>query len=433
MKRVVITASLLAAVAVLALHTLAWCAAAVVVLKNLHPPPLQSACALGASALLLRVIDGASRRRRMIAMAAVLAAFGLATVAAPLDFQFAGNGFMGDGSDYSQNRDKFERNIPVAAGHPEIHFKSHLGDLFLAGVDRMFGRSDTSPATAYEMLSRLGGLLFLGELALVLVVLRGSRRACRFVGLALAIPLVIGFFGYYEVGYMAVSAAAFPLLLHSLRNRAQGQALDIGAGVQGLHTAFHGFGLLGIAGGAVAALRAPDRPVSTALRFSVFALAGYLVWILVYVVGLKLSVVSDPYSGHIAFRRLVMSYYFDRRFVHPLFSWHGVAEVGMASLAIGVPLLVFALVRTQSRLERHAAVLYALPGLLFLIIWWPSAGVGRDMDLLLGAFAGTGAAAWLASRTPRTAFQGWVVLAFVHVMFWAVIADRTMERIWLAP
>jgi hypothetical protein len=33
---------------------------------------------------------------------------------------------------------------------------------------------------------------------------------------------------------------------------------------------------------------------------------------------------------------------------------------------------------------------------------------------------------------PRTAFQAWIVLAVVHVMFWAVVADRTMERIWIA-
>jgi hypothetical protein len=124
--------------------------------------------------------------------------------------------------------------------------------------------------------------------------------------------------------------------------------------------------------------------------------------------------------------------YFDRRLVDQMLSWHAVTEVGLASLAVGVPLLAFALVRGKSRFERHAALLYALPGLLFLVVWWPSAGVGHDMDLLLGAFAGMSAAIWLASRTPRIAFQAWIVLAVVHVMFWAVVADRTMERIWIA-
>jgi hypothetical protein len=339
---------------------------------------------------------------------------------------------MGDGVDYAQSRDKFERNIPVAGGHPEVQFKSHLGDLFLAGVDRMFGRTDESPAIAYKTLSRVGGLLFIAELWLVAIVLRGSRRACRYVGLALAIPLVIGFFGYYEVGYMSASAAAFPLLLQSMRRPTQGHALDIGGGLQGLHAAFHGFGLLGIAGGMLAALRDRDRHVWTALRFGAFALAAYLGWLLVYIVGFGLSIMSDPYSGHIAFRHLTTSVYFDRRLVNQMLSWTAVTEVGMASVAVGVPLLLFALLRPgQARLERHAALLYALPGLLFLVVWWPSAGVGHDMDLLLGAFAGVSGAIWLASRTPRTAFQAWIVLALVHVMFWAVVADRTMERIWI--
>ena len=430
--RLSVTAALLTGAAALALHAAAWGAAAGVVAKSIHPPPLQSALALGGSALLLRVVNVASHRRRMAAIAAILTAFAIATVAAPLELQFAGNGFMGDGVDYAQSRDKFERNIPVAGGEPEIQFKSHLGDMFLAGVDRLFGRTEESPAIAYRALSRLGGLLFVGELFLVVVVLRGSRRACRYVGLALAIPLVIGFFGYYEVGYMSASAGAFPLLLHSMRRPAKGHALEMGGGLQGLHAAFHGFGLLGIAGGVLAALREPNRSMWTAFRYGAFALAAYLVWLLVYIVVFGLSVTSDPYSGHVAFRHLTTRMYFDRRLVDEMLSWHAVTEVGLASLAVGVPLLAFALVRGKSRFERHAALLYALPGLLFLVVWWPSAGVNHDMDLLLGAFAGISAAIWLASRTPRTAFQAWIVLALVHVMFWAVVADRTMERVWIA-
>ena len=33
-------------------------------------------------------------------------------------------------------------------------------------------------------------------------------------------------------------------------------------------------------------------------------------------------------------------------------------------------------------------------------------------------------------RRPCTAFAAWAVLALVHVMFWAVVADRTMDRVW---
>ena len=431
-RRAVTAALLAAAVAGLVAHLAAWPTAALVAVRSLHLPPVQSACALACSGLALAASLATSRRRRVASLAAILALFGALTVALPLDFQFAGTGFMGDGADYAKDREKFERYNTAAADNQTIPFKSHLGDGFLAGVDALLGRTDTSPETAYKLVSRLGGLLFIVELLIVLAVMRGSRRACRYVGLALGMPLVIGFFGYYEVGYLAVSAAAFPLLAHSLRTRSHDRQLEVAGGLQGLHAAFHGFGILGIAGGAFASLHAPRQPWSAACRYAAFALSAYLGWVLIYVVVLHLSVEADAHSSFIALRSLTESYYFDKRLVHPLLSWNGVAEVGMASLSVGVPLLVFGLARTKSRLERHLALLCALPGLLFLIVWWPSAGVMRDMDLLLGAFAGIGAAAWLMSRAPRLALQGWIVLALVHVILWSVVADRTMERIWTA-
>jgi hypothetical protein len=69
------------------------------------------------SALLLRVGELSSRRGRIRAAMAALAVFAVAMVVMPLDHQVAGNGFMGDGYDYSQDRDKFERNIPAAGSH----------------------------------------------------------------------------------------------------------------------------------------------------------------------------------------------------------------------------------------------------------------------------------------------------------------------------
>jgi hypothetical protein len=73
-------------------------------------------------------------------------------------------------------------------------------------------------------------------------------------------------------------------------------------------------------------------------------------------------------------------------------------------------------VATSLLLLRHRdvdlalALLYALPALVFLVAWWPSAGVQHDMDLLLGAFCAISAAVWLASRMPRSPFQAWIVL-----------------------
>jgi hypothetical protein len=223
------------------------------------------------SALLLRVGELSSSRGRIRAAVAALAIFAVAMVVMPLDHQFAGNGFMGDGYDYSQDRDKFERNIPAAGAHQELHFKSHLGDLALAVIDRVNGRTDPSPATAYALLSRIGGALFIGELALMLVMFRGSRRACRYVGLALVAPIALTFFGYYEVGYLALSVASFPLLLHAIATR-RTLTRSISPSLQG-STALHGFSLVGIAGSVFAALSARREWRVVGIRFAAFALA----------------------------------------------------------------------------------------------------------------------------------------------------------------
>src|SRR5258705_7875602 len=152
----------------------------------------------------------------------------------------------------------------------------------------------------------------------MLVLFRGSRRVCRYIALALAAPIALTYFGYYEVGYLASGMAIFPLVLSSMTTRRQTPALDIAGGLQGLHTALHGFGLVGIAGGALAALGARRQGVSSAFRFAASALAFYLGWIVIYIVGLGMSIVSDPYSSHIAYRKLAGLYYFDRRLVHHL-------------------------------------------------------------------------------------------------------------------
>jgi hypothetical protein len=85
----------------------------------------------------------------------------------------------------------------------------------------MFGRTNASPEIAYKFLSRFGGLLFVTELLMVLVILRASRRACRYIGLALAMPLVIGFFGYYEQGCMRCQDSSFSRLVAQRRSESR--------------------------------------------------------------------------------------------------------------------------------------------------------------------------------------------------------------------
>jgi hypothetical protein len=341
---------------------------------------------------------------------------------------------MGDGTDFAGHRDKFELNVPAAGGEAALHFKAHLGDAILAYVDGMFGRTAASPSTAYLTLSRIGGVLFIGELLLVLALTGWSRRTCRFAALALALPLPLAYFGYFEVGYLAASVGAFPLLVLSMSRRSR-PLLQGSAGLQGLHAALHGFGLVGIAGGALASLTASrfHRVRWTSLlEYGTFAVAMYLGWVALYTIVFKLSVLVDPAVSAIAVRGWNDAYYFDRRLVHPLSSLRGIAEVGASSLAVGVPVLLLGAVTSPSRMSiTRTALAYAIPALVFLVLWWPSLGVNRDLDLLLGACGAGVAGAWLASRRMRSTVIAVGLLALVHVYFWTLIGDRSLDRVWL--
>jgi hypothetical protein len=374
------------------------------------------------------------RTRRITAMLLLLVAFVALTISLPLPERYNDIGYMGDGLDFVQNPKKYDVNIPFAGSQPVLYFTAHLGNLILATVYRSLGSTESAPITAYRTLSAVGAVLCALELAAVLLVFRGARRACRFVALALAAPFTLGYYGYYEVGYMAISAGAFPLLVRGLSRRAySGPLTDGAAAVQGLHAAFHGMGLLGIAGGVFTiAIARITRRGWTLSRYIAFATAAYLGWIAFYVLVLHVGVQGGASASAFAFRSLTTSFYFDRRLVDPLVSRIAWSEIGAASLATGVPLLVFGTVMMRRSREWVAAVTYASPGLLFLILWWPTLGPRGDLDLLLAVFYGIAGASWLASRSARSASFGLGVLALAHVAFWAAIATAAFDRAWIA-
>src|SRR5439155_14885435 len=100
------------------------------------------------------------------------------------------------------------------------------------------------------------------ELFVVAAVHRYSRRVCRYVALAVASPLALLYFGFYELGYLSMSAAVVPLLAIGRGSDTRVTASTLTAGLfQGFHTALHGFGLLGLGGGALA-LAAQDAPIA---------------------------------------------------------------------------------------------------------------------------------------------------------------------------
>jgi hypothetical protein len=418
----------------LLVHAIGWAAALDRLIRSgsLSVPPVQSAIALALGLVAIRAASSGSRRTRQTATGVVLALLLAGFIAAPLPLQVNGRSYMGDGTDFATDRRDFDEHFPYARG--ELQFKSHLGDLVLVLLDRAFGASGSSSARAYATLSRLGGVLFVVELLVVVAWYRWRPRACRYIGLAIAAPVSLCFFGFFEVGYLALGVAVFPLLELSLKPRAAGRVTSrlVAGALQGFHSALHGFGLLGIAGLALASLSGRGalgaRLVRTA-NLVAAAVAMYAGWVAVYVVVLHLAVVPDSAVSGFGGRALFDGAVFDKRIVDPLLSYNGLGEVGLASLLVGVPLFVLAAFRAPwQSLVRTAG--YALPGVLFLVWWWPSLGVVPDVDLALAAFPGVFAALWLIARRTRSCWSGFLMLVGIHFVVWTAIGGAAFGRVW---
>jgi hypothetical protein len=429
-------AILACALAALAIHAAGWIAAAGAVWQHgsLYVPGIQSLLVLGLGLLTIRVSASGGRRTRRLVVATALAGTLAAFLLAPLPLRFEGNGYVADGADNIGDRAKFERRFPIATG-PTMGFHSHLGDLLMARLDRAFSETGDSTARAYATLSRLGGLLFLVELFVVTTWHKCSRRICRFVGLVIASPLSLLYFGYYELGYLAMSVGVIPLLAVRRRPFVQVTASTLLAGLlQGVHTALHGFGLLGLAGGALALLTERGAAVRNAVRTVTFASAGvamYVGWVFVYVVGMKVSIVVDNAVSGMSLRHLFEAAIYDKRIAYPVFSSLGLAEIGLIGMVAGVPLLVLAAFRSP-RAGVVTAAAYALPGLWFLIAWWPP-GAPINLDLLMAAFPGRFAACWLLASSHRRTVPGFVLLVMLHTLFWTNIGSTIITRIWVEP
>src|SRR5207302_1480653 len=139
-----------------------------------------------------------------------------------------------------------------------IRFSAHLAYQLLDRFDTALGRTATSPTESYRMLSWLMGALVAICLWLLALTDRWSARSVRFVALALMAPAALMYFGYLEVGYLSLSAAAFPFIARSLVGRVPASersgepdpASDLTAGfvfgsmLFGLGAALHGVGYL---------------------------------------------------------------------------------------------------------------------------------------------------------------------------------------------
>jgi hypothetical protein len=438
MGRAVAYAILVSAIGVATIHVVGWGVAARTILfeASPHVPRIQSIVVLGLGALTVRAAALRHRRTRQLVVVAVLLATLAAFLTLPLPpLRFEGSGYMADAADNINDRAKFERRFPIAVG-PTTGFHSYLGDLVMTRLERAYaasGNSGNATTRAYATLSKLAGTLFLIELFIVAALHRYSRRVCRYVAVAIASPLALLYFGYYELGYLAMTGAVVPLL--AIRRgsdlRITGSTLSAGL-FQGFHTALHGFGLLGLGGGVLSLVAARAPAAQRAVRTLAFASAGvamYLGWVFIYVVGMGISIIVENTVQGFGFRRLFADVIIDKRIAYPLFSVAGLTEIGLISMIAGVPLLILAWIKSP-RGALIVSAAYALPGLIFLAWWWPP-GAPLNLDLLMAAFPGLFAACWLLASSRERAVTALVLMVALHTLFWTNLGSTLLHRVWI--
>ena len=343
-------------------------------------------------------------------------------VTAPLPLRVTDdNGeWMGDFESFTEDRDHFE----YYSGFRSISLPHHLTVIVLKSLDAALGATAESPARAFRWLSALAGVLFVAELLGIAIVEGWSAGALRYLALCVAAPVTLFFFGFREIGYLSLSAAGIPLLLRGFSGVGRQSTVIAAACVMGLRSAFHGFGLLSLAGGALSALVSVgtlrDR-LTRGVVFGVWATAAWLGWLGWYLVGLKLPV--DPgTAGNIMLRPLTTPYVADNLIVEPILSGSGMRDIVASAVVVGVPVLVLGLLsRGGASRERRLALVFALPSLAFLVAWWPVQGVDMEMDLIFATFPAFFAGAWLCARTRGATASALVLAALAHVGLWSVV------------
>lgn len=380
---------------------------------------LQSAILLAAGAVLLWAAGLASDRRRRTVAIGVLLAIGISAYAWPLRQPIR----MGDSNTYVQSREHFEGYTGVH----QIRFEAHLSHAILGQLDSMFGRTADSPLRSLRTLMRAATLWFLVMAAAAGFIERWSPAVLRYLALAVIGPSALLYFGYRELGHLSLNLAAFPLLVRGLR---EGKwHLEASGALAGLGAALHGFGLLAMAGSMLACLVPVRREGpyvrgawDTALRYFAWSVAAYLGWIAVYLIVLELPVLPG-HAEAIPLRPWFADAIGDRVNA-AIFSLRGARDIAATALVVGVPLLVPA-----ASLWRHcpdearAAMLYGLPSVVFVILFWPIQGLAVEMDLLFAAFPASYALAWVCAQDRRRALAAAVLLACAHVVFWRVALD----------
>ena len=383
---------------------------------------LQSVILIAAGAALLWVSTLTDARRRRALGVAALLAVGAAAYVLPLRQPIR----MGDADTYTLSRESFE----TFAGVREIRYEAHLSHAILGRLDAIFGRTEGSPARALRTLMQGATAWFLAMALAVGALEAWSPMVVRYLALAVIGPSALMYFGYRELGHLSLNMAVFPLLVRGLGRGTR--HLEAGGALAGFGAALHGFGLLSIAGAALAALvrLPPDTTYPregpsygpAVLRVLAFGVAAYIGWVAIYLIVLKLPVMPG-HAEAIPLRPWLADEIGDRVNV-AILSLRGARDVSATALLVGLPLLaVAASLRRRFPFETRAALLYALPSAVFAILFWPIQGLAVEADLLFAAFPALYALAWVCAHDHRRAIIAAVILTLAHVVFWRVMLD----------
>ena len=391
------------------------------VVRRVGPAPLQSWDCFGLGLMLLVGTAAPDRRLRAYVVGCGCVLLLVAMFAAPLPTWASddNNEWMGDYDLYTGTREQFENFFG-----DEIHFSNHLSSRVLRGLDGVFGADTDSPAQAFRWMSLLAGVLFLSELVVIGLLFQWSAGVMRYVALCLAAPVTLFFFGFGDVAYLSLSAAAFPLLIRGSRDLKHRLSLVGAAVVMGLRAALHGFGLVSFACAGLSLLGGGSGDLRTRLghAFNVggWAMTAYLGWLLWYLAGLHEPVVPG-HAADLFFRPLYAPDVFLGRVFHPILSILGLREIITAMVLVGVPVVLLGLRHDASTQERRMGLLFALPSLVFLVLWWPAQGIDRDIDTVFAAFPAFFAGVWLCSRSVTTTAIAFGFLGLAHAGFWFVV------------
>jgi hypothetical protein len=325
---------------------------------------------------------------------------------------------MGDSGTYTRSRELFE----AYSGVRQVRLEAHLSHAVLGRLDGAFGRTVDAPARALDTLMHAVTAWFVLSALAIGTIEKWSPHVIRYLGLVLLAPAALMYFGYRELGHLSLNAAAFPLVIRGLQHGSR--RVDAGSALFGFGAALHGFGLLSLAGTCLAAFGAPgalgDR-LRLAVRVVVWGGMAYLVWIVGYVL-LQLPIVAG-HTEAIPWRPWLVDEVGERLNV-AILSARGGRDLFFTAWAAGAFLIaVAASIWRRWPEESRIVLLYALPSIGFIIVFWPIQGLALEMDLVFAAFPAVYALAWVCAHEARRTAVAAAVLASGHIAFWRIVLD----------